>query len=226
MKITWLGQAGLLFERDGTTVMIDPYLSDSVAKTDPTKARRAPAEPRFWEITPDIMLFTHDHIDHYDPETAPHFLRRRSGMTVLCPSSVWKKARAEGGGHNYVQFDRMTEWTEHGFRFLAVRAVHSDEHAVGVVIEDLIEQKVYYVAGDTLYSRLVLADLPAKIDAAFLPINGVGNNMNMDDAARFARECGAKAVVPLHFGLFDDIDPAKMPCENKVIPEIFREIPL
>ena len=32
MRITWLGQGGLLLEHQGRTVMIDPYLSDSVEK--------------------------------------------------------------------------------------------------------------------------------------------------------------------------------------------------
>ena len=35
MKITWLGQAGLLFETNGKTILIDPYLSDSVAQIEP-----------------------------------------------------------------------------------------------------------------------------------------------------------------------------------------------
>ena len=30
MKVTFLGQAGLLFETEKQTIMIDPYLSDSV----------------------------------------------------------------------------------------------------------------------------------------------------------------------------------------------------
>ena len=29
-RVTWLGQAGLLFEFDTCIVMVDPYLSDSV----------------------------------------------------------------------------------------------------------------------------------------------------------------------------------------------------
>lgn len=32
MKITWLGQAGLLFETGETTILVDPYLSNSVEK--------------------------------------------------------------------------------------------------------------------------------------------------------------------------------------------------
>ena len=32
MKITWLGQAGLLLEKSGFVVLIDPYLSNGVVK--------------------------------------------------------------------------------------------------------------------------------------------------------------------------------------------------
>lgn len=35
MRITWLGQAGLLFETGGLKIVVDPYLSDSVAKLQP-----------------------------------------------------------------------------------------------------------------------------------------------------------------------------------------------
>ncbi len=34
MQCIWLGQAGLLFEKDGYKIMIDPYLSDSPARND------------------------------------------------------------------------------------------------------------------------------------------------------------------------------------------------
>lgn len=58
-------------------------------------------------------------------------------------------------------------------------------------------------------------------------MNGVGNNMNMTDAARFAAEIGARKVVSVHFGLFDSIHPEnEFICENKLVPEIYREIPL
>ena len=225
MKITWLGQAGLLLERDGVRIMIDPYLSDSVVKYEPQNFRRVPVEKRFLALTPDVMIFTHDHLDHYDPETAPIFLHKTDkAMTVLCPSSVWRKARGEGGGHNYVQFNRHTSWTEYGFRFTAVKAEHSDDFAIGVVIEDLAEKKTYYVTGDTLYSSEIFADLPKDLDAIFLPVNGVGNNMNMTDAARFAKASGAKKAVPLHFGMFDELDPMGFDCENRVIPTIWKEI--
>ncbi len=227
MKITWLGQAGLLFESQRTTVMIDPYLSDSVGKGNPALARRVPVDERFFDLCPDVMLFTHDHLDHYDPETAPRFFEKADkSMTVLCPSSVWQKARTHGGGHNYVQFDRHTQWTEGDLRFTAVKATHSDPYAIGVLLEDLSEGKVYYVTGDTLYNSEIFSDLPERIDVIFLPVNGAGNNLNMTDGARLVKESGARIAVPFHCGLFDALDLSSFPFEPKIIPNFYKEIEL
>ena len=225
MKIIWLGQAGLLFERDGFSVMIDPYLSNYVEKVEPKNYRRVPVDEKFFDADPDVMIFTHDHIDHYDPETAPVLFKRSTkSMSVLGPTSVRKKAMGDLCGQNCILFNRHTSVSLGGFVFTAVKAEHSDPDAVGVVIEDTVEGKTYYVAGDTLYNSEIFADLPQTVDVAFLPINGVGNNMNMTDAARFAKRSGAKTVVPLHFGMFDELDPTKFECENKVIPTIWKEI--
>lgn len=227
MKITWLGQAGLLFEKNGKTVMIDPYLSDSVVKVNPLNFRRVPVEEKLFDMTPDVMIFTHDHLDHFDPETAPRFFAKTDKqMLVLCPASVWQRARAHGGGHNYVQFDRLTEWTAYGMRFSAVHAEHSDPFAIGVIVEDLDDGKTYYVTGDTLYNKKVFADLPDDIDVIFLPINGVGNNMNEVDAVRFFKASGAKVAVPLHVGMFDEKTPDIFDAEPRVLPEIYKEIEL
>ena len=225
MKIIWLGQAGLLFDNGKTKIMIDPYLSNSVEKYEPKNYRRVPVNEDFLSITPDVLIFTHDHLDHYDPETAPVFFSKTDKqMTVLAPSSAWQKARANGNQHNYVQFNRKTQWTEHGFRFSSVKAEHSDAFAIGVIIEDLFSQKKYYVTGDTLYNSEIFGDLPSDIYAVFLPINGVGNNMNIADAERFAKACGAKHVVPMHFGMFDELDPSAFESEKKIIPTIWEEI--
>lgn len=225
MKITWLGQAGLLFDNGKTKIMADPYLSNSVEKVEPNNFRRIPVKEEFFKIEPDFMIFTHDHLDHYDPETAPMFLcEGRKHMTVLSPASVCKKARALGGGHNYVLFDRGTEWTDAGFRFKAVMASHSDPCAIGVIIEDFSEGKTYYITGDTLYNSRIFEEIPENIDIVFLPINGVGNNMNETDAVRFFRACGARRAVPYHVGMFDSKVPDIFDDKNKIILEVYKEI--
>ncbi len=222
MKITWLGQASLMVRSAlGTTVLIDPYFSDCVGAIDPEKHRKIPTETWLWDILPDVLVFTHDHIDHYDPETVPHFLNKLEAITVLSPTSCWNKARQFGGKHNYVQFDVLTEWTEKDIRFTAVKAVHSDPYAIGVLIE--CDGKTIYITGDTLYSRAVFEQIPHRINAVFLPINGVGNNMNAKDAVRFAEACNSEIAVPLHWGMMDDIDPNIFAFEPKLIPEVYRE---
>lgn len=222
MRATWLGQAGLLFETGDLKIMIDPYLSDSVRKINPNNFRRVAVDARLFDVKPDVMIFTHNHLDHYDPETVMHFISQNSEITVLAPSSVWTQVRKIGGRNNYVLFDRHTQWTEKNVCFEAVLACHSDPSPIGVLIYH--EEKTYYITGDTLYNTEIFSDLPENIDVIFLPINGVGNNMNMTDAARFAAQCGAKKVVPIHFGMFDELSPENFVCQNKVIPEIYRQI--
>ena len=224
MKIIWLGQAGLWFDTGKTKVMIDPYLSDSVKAINPANWRRVPVDESLFGLKPDVMVFTHNHLDHYDPETVKHFIGADTGVTVLSPSSVWGEVRKFGGNNNYVLFDRHTLWTQDDISFYAVKAQHSDALAIGVVLK--CEGKTYYVSGDTLYSTEIFPDLPESIDVAFIPINGVGNNMNITDAAAFAKKIGAKKIVPMHVGLFDNLSAEDFPCENKVIPQFYKEISL
>lgn len=204
--------------------MIDPYLSDSVEKINPKNYRRVPVEKSFLKIMPDVMIFTHNHIDHYDSETVDHFITDKSNILVLSPKSVWEDVRKRGGNNNYVMFNRHTVWTECGITFTAVKAEHSDPASVGVIIDD--GEKKYYITGDTLYNEEIFADIPNDVYALFLPVNGVGNNMNMTDALRFAKRINAEKVVPIHIGMFDTLTAGEFKCENKVVAKIYEEIDL
>ncbi len=219
MNTTYIGQAGLVIKTGGLTIMIDPYLSDNVAKVNPKNYRRVPVDERIFDIKPDVMIFTHDHLDHYDPETVPKFINERSSVLVLAPTSAYLKVRQLGGDNRYVEFNRRTEWTEGSVRFKAVKAFHSDAYAIGVIIES--EGEKYYITGDTLYNEEIFEDVPYGIDAVFLPVNGVGNNMNAVDAARFAKKIGAKAAVPIHIGMFDELTADIFEYENKIVPTIY-----
>ena len=224
MKITWLGQAGLLFEKNGFKIMIDPYLSDSVEKLNPKSYRRVAVDESLFEIKPDVMIFTHNHLDHFDPETVENFISKDTKITVLSPSSVWNEVRKISGNNNFVLFNRHTTWTENSIKFTAVKAEHSDPAPIGVIIDDGV--KKYYVTGDTLYNEEIFEDIPKDIYALFLPINGVGNNMNKTDASNFAKRINAQKTVPIHIGMFDEITAEDFECENKVIAEIYKEIKL
>ena len=226
MKLTWLTQAGLLFESGKLKIMVDPYLSDSITKRSPERKRRIPIAERFFDADPDVILITHDHLDHLDPETLEVFLAKATKpITFLACENAFNKLVKYGGGHNYVLLAPHSVWSQGGVTFYSVKAEHSDRTAVGFILDD--GKKTYYVSGDTLYNYDVIDDVldlvEGGVDYAFLPINGVGNNMNAKDAADFAYEIGAKCAVPLHYGLFDSIDPAEFDFEDALVLTPYEE---
>lgn len=227
MKLTWLTQSGLLFENGNITVMVDPYFSDSVGKLNPEKHRAVPADESFLDKAPDVVLITHDHLDHLDPTTIEALIARANKpITFLAPENAYLKLKGYGGIHNYVMLNPHSVWSERGVTFYAVHAEHTDRTAVGFILDD--GDRTYYVSGDTLYNYDVIDEVlelvEDGVDFAFIPINGKGNNMNAKDAADFAYEIDAKCAVPVHYGLFDNIDPAAFDFDDVMILEPFKTV--
>lgn len=219
MKVTRLGQAGLLIKTESAAALIDPYFTDSAYEVSGIH-RRIPVPMSVWDIKPDTVLFTHDHIDHYDPGTARRFINENTRVTVISPRSVFEKVIKCGGGNNCVLVSPGVVWTQGDMTVFTVGAAHSDPFAVGYVFA--AEGKRVYVTGDTLFSLGI--SLPFEsVDHIFLPINGRGNNMNATDAARFARHVNAKTATPVHYGMLDDIDPRIFEFENALIMNDFTE---
>lgn len=224
MEVVWLGQAGLLFRSKSLKIMVDPYFSNDAEKLNAKNYRRIPADEKLLEEKIDVLIITHCHADHFDAGTISKILKNNAKVLVLAPTSVWNDIRKNEGEHNYVLFNRGTQWTEKGFRFTAVMAEHSDASAIGVIIDD--GEKKYYVTGDTLYNEEIFEKLPSDIYAVFLPVNGYGNNLNMADAKRFAEKISAKRVVPIHCGMFDEIDMDKFVCNGKRLPRVYQKVDL
>ena len=229
MKVTWLTQAGLLFENSKLKIMIDPYLTDSLGDICPNKKRRIAADESFFDASPDVVLITHSHIDHLDAATLKRVLSGcKSPALVLASESAYSKVCEIGGDHNYVLLAPHSVWSEKGVTFYSVRAEHSDRDAVGFIIDD--GKQTFYVSGDTIYNYDVIDDVldlaPDGVDFAFLPINGKGNNMNARDAADFAYEIGAKCAIPIHYGLTDDVTPEEFDFEDQIILEPYKETKL
>ncbi len=80
MKIRRTANAGVLLELDGVSILMDgvcqevkPYLA-----TPPEEREKLSA---CW---PDVLVFTHAHKDHYDPDFAAEF-QRQTGGVILGP---------------------------------------------------------------------------------------------------------------------------------------------
>ena len=229
MQVTWLTHSGLLFENERVTVLVDPYLSDSLAERCESKRRRLPADESFFDISPDVILITHSHPDHLDVKTLERFLSKgEKEITVLASASAYEKLTSLTENHNLVLLCAHSVWSEGGITFYAVKAEHTERDAIGFILDD--SEKTYYVSGDTLYNFDVIDDcldlVEDGVDYAFLPINGKGSNMNAKDAADFAYEIGAKTAIPVHYGLFDEVDPDDFDFDDRLVltPYEKREI--
>lgn len=219
MNVTWLTEAGLLFESGDVKILVDPYLSDSRAGENLPKIRKIPVDESFFSVEPDVILITHEHPGHLDLPSLKRFLNTEREITVLAPANAYKQLTELGGRHNYVLLSPHSVWSHEHLTFYAVSAEHGDRRAAGFIIDD--GKRTFYVSGDTLYNYDVIDDVldlaPDGVDLAFLPICGRGNTMNAKDAADFAYEIGAKVAVPIHYGLFDDIDPEAFDFEDALV---------
>lgn len=204
----WLGQSGFLLKREARFLLVDPYLSDSLTKkyanteTPHVRMTRRVLAPERLDFV-DVVLATHSHTDHLDPETLPHV-----GGTLVCPSGIAEIAR-ERAGREPVTVREDEEIEARGFRIRAVQARHPGTHCIGYLIDGAI-----YHAGDTEPIEPPVRD----VDAALVPINGKLNNIDGIQAARLAHAAGARLAVPMHFEMFEfntaSPDPFICQCER------------
>ena len=112
MKITWLGQAGYLLRTDsGLTIMIDPYMSDSLReKAGESYAREVPVDEEILNMKLDVMIITHPHGDHMDFDTLDVIFRNNPEMYVLSAYKTQFDMRARYGGElHYMLFEPGVE---------------------------------------------------------------------------------------------------------------------
>ena len=189
----WLGQSGFLLKRDDRFLVVDPYLSDSLTKkyaeteTPHVRMTRRVVAPERLDFV-DVVLATHGHTDHLDPETLPHV-----GGTLVVPLRIAALAR-ERAGRTPVTLSEGESIEVAGFTVTAVPARHPGDHCVGYVIDHRI-----YHAGDTEPIDPPVHD----VDVALVPINGKLNNLDGREAAHLAHAMRARLAVPMHYEQFE-----------------------
>lgn len=214
MKLTWLGQHGLALESQGCLLMVDPYLMDTMHETlGDGCSRLVPVDEAWLQVRPDMVLLTHDHIDHVDMPSLQAVVTPQKSVEVIGGVNAWNKVRTQlEGNHNFIMMKPGCEWTSKVFHVRAITARHSDETGVGFVIE--AEGLTVVVSGDTLYFADAAKEVGKQADIAVVVMNGKGNNMNCTDAARYCRDLSARVAIPTHWGLFkkfaDDADTPQL----------------
>ncbi len=202
MKLTWLGQHGLALESAGNLLMVDPYLFDTMSRSVGQEfGRLVPVDESWTKVRPDMVLLTHDHIDHLDMPSLQAVVTAEKSVEVLAGVNAWNKVRGQlNGDHNYIMMKPGNEWTSDVFRVRAIEARHSDDTGIGFVVE--AEGLTVVISGDTLYFGDIAEEVGKKADIAVVVMNGKGNNMNSVDAARYCTQIGARVAIPTHWGLF------------------------
>ncbi len=211
VRAWWLGGTGFVFKTPaGTQIYVDPYLSNCALGIFGIE-RGFPPPIRAEEARPDLVIATHWHEDHLDPESIPIIAKSSQSQFLGPPSCV---SRMAGWGIARPRLTMLTAGQTHQFRDVQITAVAArhvaglpgweTDDAIGLLF-DFGGLRLYH-SGDTEYDlRLrALAYTQQPIHAAMIVINGAGGNMNAHEAALLAWHLKVKTLIPMHHRLWKD----------------------
>ena len=198
MNIRFLGHAAFTLEANGTTVLIDPFLTGN-----PKAAASAD------EVQADAILLTHGHPDHYGDVVD---VARRTRATVVAITELAHELSEELGEDHSVLDPNMggtvtLEWGS----VRVVPAWHTSTTPKGTyntpagLVVELGGQRVYHLGDTALFSDLQLVKRRGRIDVAIMPIGG-HYTMDRFDAVVAAEWVGADTVIPCHYDTFPPIE--------------------
>jgi L-ascorbate 6-phosphate lactonase len=224
-----LGQEGFLVKWKRTTVLFDPYLSNSVYEQagDPwMRAFESPLKPEQC-LDIDYVVCSHHHDDHMDKQTLTAIAK--SGKTrFIVPKAHLQLVKGWG-----LRDDQLigishgqTLELEGGIRLEAFAAKHEQfeqdeagEHLFLGFAASFGDIRLYH-AGDTVgFPELVTWLQSRQVDIALMPINGrdfirngqgIVGNCNYREAVEIAVKINTDLLIPMHYGLFphNDENPA------------------
>ncbi len=226
LELWWLGQSGFRL-RDpsgGPVLFVDPFLSPHQGRT-----WEAPISPEEMGRQADVILCTHEHLDHFDQPA----LKAAAGVSDSHFSLVVPEPIADQAVRLGLPDDRVTgaqpgqSLDIRGASIHVVPARHgvnvSDAYTFGEQLSHGLVRYLGYVvelggvrayhAGDCIpYTAQAETVGVFHPHLALLPINGrdfyreteenLVGNMDFREAARLAVDLGVQALIPMHWELF------------------------
>lgn len=223
LHIWWMGQSGFLVLWQGNSLLLDPYLSDSLtekyAQTDKPHVRMTGrvVEPSRLDFV-QVVTSTHNHTDHLDGPTLRALMGANPRLRLVVPDAnrLFVAERLGCDPSWLIGVDDGVQETVGEFRFVGVPAAHEtierDElgrcRMLGYVVQ--VGPWTLYHSGDTLHYPQMNETLRRwAIDVAMLPINGrvperrVAGNLDGPQAAQLAHDVGMGLVIPCHYDMFE-----------------------
>ncbi len=222
----WLGQAGFLLQWNGRHLLFDPYLSDSLTKkyaaTDKPHVRMMELviDPARLDFI-DAVTSTHNHTDHLDHETLWPLMKANPNLQLVIPEAnrAFVADRLKCDPAWPVGCDDGITVMLDEFEITGLAAAHEEleydevgrSKNLGYIVS--FDNFTIYHAGDNKGFDGMAEELLAlvgnrKIDVALLPINGrkperrVPGNFWGHEAAKFAKDIGARLAIPMHYEMF------------------------
>jgi L-ascorbate metabolism protein UlaG (beta-lactamase superfamily) len=203
-RLWWLGHSGFALKYRQAILYLDPLLSS-------TRPGRLVAPPFAGsDVThAGLVLCTHAHAGHLDPDAVPAILAASPRAKVVLPMSAGAQAHAIGIPYRRMvttNADLRVEFLDD--RIYAVPSAHGqlDWTPLGgyPYLGYLVRFGPYtiYHAGDCVpYERLAERLRPYNVTVALLPIAGE-KNFKIPEAARLAQQIGAEWLAPMHYDMF------------------------
>lgn len=232
LDLWWLGQAGFALEAGGARILIDPYLSDSLAvkyagkKFPHQRLMPIPIPPGEMKDI-DAVLCTHRHSDHMDPGTLPAILEHNPKCVFVIPRAEIDQALSIGLPHYVlIPFDAGESLSLN--KEIVLKSIPSAHetlkvnergqyHYLGFILSS--GPLTLYHSGDCIpYDGLDKTLSELAVNVALLPVNGrdeirsangVPGNFTITEAIDLCQSADIQTLIAQHFGMFDfnTVDP-------------------
>ncbi len=148
----------------------------------------------------DIIFITHNHYDHYDPDSI-NKLKKKDTIIVMPNNCIRKLISEEKDLKQYIGVNPKEQYFIKGININTVESYNMDKDFhprnnewVGYVIT--MNDEIIYVSGDT---DALEDNQKIKCDIALIPIGGTFT-MDIEEAAKFVNNLKPKYVIPTHYG--------------------------
>jgi L-ascorbate metabolism protein UlaG (beta-lactamase superfamily) len=198
MEIRFLGHAAFTLTDGDVSVLVDPFLTGN-----PKAAVSAQ------ELSPDAILLTHGHSDHYGDVVD---IAKRTGATVVALTEIAGELAGKLGEDHPVVNPNLGGTVELPWGSVRlVPAWHTSTTPDGTVslpaglVIEFGGKRIYHLGDTALFSDLALPGRRGKIDVALVPIGG---HFTMDrfDAVVAAELLKADQIIPCHYDTFPPIE--------------------